>query len=61
MNSNSQYKKIAVSCHGGILRYINLFVNKEIVGYGNCDYIKIKLHDLEKYNKKLESLKKEAI
>jgi len=56
MNSNAQYKKVAVSCHGGILRYINLFINKEIAGYGNCDYIKVNLKDLETYNKKLVDL-----
>lgn len=54
MNSNSQYNKVAVSCHGGILRYINLLVNKKVTGYGNCDYIKIRLKDLEKYNNKLK-------
>lgn len=58
MKSNSQYNKIAVSCHGGILRYINLFINKKIVGYGNCDYIKVRLDDLNKYNEKLVKLKK---
>ncbi|HAG53293.1 MAG TPA: alpha-ribazole phosphatase [Alphaproteobacteria bacterium] len=56
MNSNAQYKKVAVSCHGGILRYINLFINKQIAGYGNCDYIKVNLKDLEAYNKKLVGL-----
>lgn len=61
MDSNPQYKKLAVSCHGGILRYINLLVNKEIVGYGNCDYIKVKLKDLEKHNKNLLELKREII
>lgn len=53
MNSNTQYKRVAVSCHGGILRYINLLVNKKIEDYGNCAYIKVKLSDLEKHNKKL--------
>lgn len=58
MNSNAKYNKIAVSCHGGILRYINLLVNGKISGTGNCDYIKIKLKDLEKLNNHILSHKK---
>lgn len=59
MHNNSDYKKVGVSCHGGILRYINLFINNEITAYGNCDYIKVDFDSLNKYNKKLKTLVRE--
>lgn len=56
MNSNTQYNKIAVSCHGGVLRYINLFINKKITDYGNCDYIKVDLNQLEEHLLRLKTM-----
>lgn len=60
MDENKEYNKIAVSCHGGILRYINLFINQKIAGYGNCDYIKVDLTSLHEHNEKLKQLSKES-
>ena len=61
MDSNAQYNKLAVSCHGGILRYINLFINKKITDYGNCDYIKVDLDSLKLHKDKLETIHKKTI
>lgn len=57
MEDNANYNKVAVSCHGGILRYLNLFIHKKVTEFGNCDYVRISLKDLQKYKNKLSQIK----